>query len=196
MISAVFSTLFSSCPADYHAVLETLAARDAAVQIDCSGQKRLPVAFIATAVAVALKTTARFSLTQLPERVRLALTVLDGAGLPVDGDGKLPSVFSDEPPFFARIAESGELRLVARRGIGQHPMLSVPITYEWIGGLDMTSLIIDIAAAEHVNSVMVSWLLQICQQAKPIKPQLINASPTAVVQLARLRLDHVVDLNS
>lgn len=186
---------FHSLPADVCQSLVDLAAADGGLaRIDAAAIARLPVSFLAACQQVA-KQDVRVGLMNLPDVVRLALSLIDGPGMPQDLLGELPSSFPDGPPFQIAVGTDGTLVVTVLPGICSHPQLGIRETYGWLDGLQPTALVIDLAVVEHVNSVLVSWILQISQHASPVKPRLRHASRAIAVQMGRLRLDHLVDID-
>jgi hypothetical protein len=186
---------FKDLGTPYRATLEGLLAGDPELTIDCKGMERLPTTFLVDARSLAGPAVI-IRLSGLPERTRLALTVLQGPGLPVDADGEVPPVFPVEPPFTTVLDDAGVLTMKATRDICHHGQLGTPATYEWISGLTTTGIIIDMTSVDRVNSVLVSWMLQISQLSLPVRPRVINACRVACIQMERLRLDHLVDIDS
>lgn len=185
---------FRSLSADFHQSLVDLAATDSGLlRIDAVEVARLPTVFLAACQQVAAQGV-RVGLMNLADPVRCALSLIDGQGLPEDLAGILASPFSDGPPFTVVVAAEGALIVTALPGICSHPRLATRDTYAWLNGLQMPAITVDLGVVDHVNSVLVSWLLQVSQHASPVKPRLVNASRSIAVQMARLRLDHLVDI--
>ncbi len=186
---------FRSLAPDYRqSLLDLVGTGGGTLRIDVADQPRIPTTFLASCRALAAH-GAQIGLLNLAEPARIALTMIGGGGLPDDLSGLLPAPFlDDDGPFTVTMADDGGLRITARPGICSHGLLGTRETYAWLDGLRVTSLIIDLGVVEHVNSLLVSWLLQVSQRMAPQKPKLVKASRSVAVQMARLRLDHLVDI--
>ncbi|MBN8525314.1 MAG: hypothetical protein J0M02_08265 [Planctomycetes bacterium] len=73
-----------------------------------------------------------------------------------------------------------------RSGFGQ------PFYHQWAGGVEAPALIVDCHRLEHVNSVLIAWMLQVAQSAKPTRLKVHRARLQVVTQLKQLRLDHLM----
>lgn len=187
-------TPFRSLSTDFRQSLADLAATGAGpLRIDAMEVDRLPTAFLAACQQVAAQGV-RVGLLNLADTLRMSLSSIEGSGLPDDLAGILPPPFHGEPPFRVSVLAEGAVMVTALPGICSHPQLAVRDTYAWLDGLQMPAVTVDLRVVDHVNSVLVSWLLQISQHASPVKPRLVNASRSIAVQMARLRLDHLVDI--
>lgn len=185
---------FRSLSADVHQSLLDLAATDAGVvRIDVAGCDRLSPSFIAACQRVAERGV-RVGLLHLNEVSRRALVVIDGPGVPEDLDGVPAAPVVHDHPYRVVVQADGALLITALSGICSHPQLGTRDSYGWLAGFALTTLTVDLALVDHINSVLVSWILQISQHASPVKPRLVHASRSIAVQMTRLRLDHLVDI--
>ena len=120
------------------------------------------------------------------QRALIALAGLQRL-LPVEGGAPLDlscaAVFADD-----------ELTLTVQHDIGLNPRLSVPVSHGWIGRLGVRRATIDLGELSHVNSVIVAWLLQLAQSAKPAELVLMNVNRQVAIQFNQLRLHHVLQV--
>jgi len=100
------------------------------------------------------------------------------------------------PPELSCMAVFGddELRLTVQHGIGLNPRLSTPSGHDWMARLQAKRIIIDLGEISHVNSVIVAWLLQLAQAAKPADLVLVDVSRQVAIQFNQLRLNHVLQV--
>ena len=75
-----------------------------------------------------------------------------------------------------------------RHNIGQ------PFYHQWTAGVVADAMIIDCHRIEHVNSVLIAWMLQIVQSSKPVPVQVRRTRPQVGTQLRQLRLDHLMKI--
>jgi hypothetical protein len=75
-----------------------------------------------------------------------------------------------------------------RHGIGQ------PFYHQWAAGISAAAVVIDCHRVEHVNSVLIAWMLQLVQSAKPVPVQVRRARIQVMTQLRQLRLDHLMSI--
>jgi len=78
----------------------------------------------------------------------------------------------------------------------QNERLSLPASYAWIRCLAVERLIIDLEQLPHINSVLVAWILQLGQAAKPAVITLRNVNRQVNIQLTQLRLHHLLTVES
>ena len=119
----------------------------------------------------------RLHATDPAPRTLIALAGLQRL-LPPEGGGPLDlscsAVFADD-----------ELTITVQHDIGLNPRLSLPASHGWISRLGELS---------HVNSVIVAWLLQLAQSAKPAELVLMNVNRQVAIQFNQLRLHHVLQV--
>lgn len=77
----------------------------------------------------------------------------------------------------------------------QNERLALPPSYSWIRSLDVPRLVIDLENLPHINSVLVAWILQLAQAAKPAVINLRNVNRQVNIQLTQLRLHHLLALD-
>lgn len=147
---------------------------------------RLPISAIA-----ALQQVPGVRLADLQPQVRQALIVAGLSrhlGLALDaGEAK---DLESQP--FALIAEDQRAILDIHVGAGRMSGLGQPLYHQWAGGLEAAGIVFDCHRLEHVNSVLIAWMLQIVQAAKPTPVQVRRAKPQVATQLKQLRLDHLM----
>ncbi len=184
-------TLSDLSAGDCRARLSTLLSPSTTVVVACNDIARLPV----TVVAVALETTAttggflRFE--GLTAATRLALQVVDPDRRLAISDAARASHVGDRP-FQVRLAVDGSVHILLLKGIGQHHHMNEAASYEWVRGLDATALVVDMSNLEHLNSLLVAWLLQINQGVGAGRCRLVQVGRQAEAQLSQLRLNHLL----
>lgn len=75
-----------------------------------------------------------------------------------------------------------------RHNIGQ------PFYHLWAAGVVADAMVIDCHRIEHVNSVLIAWMLQIVQSSKPVPVQVRRTRAQVGTQLRQLRLDHLMKI--
>jgi anti-anti-sigma regulatory factor len=70
-----------------------------------------------------------------------------------------------------------------------------PFLHTWVGGVAAREIVIDCGRLEHVNSVLIAWMLQIVQSSKPTPVRIVRAKPQVSTQLKQLRLDHLMAIS-
>jgi hypothetical protein len=159
-----------------------------AVSIPCAAHPRLPAAFIAAAV----KRAAPVSLAEVAPEARWALHVL--------GHGERLGVSSPirtgprELPFQVSLEADGAVIVSCDRAIAQNKLLGDQVAHSWARGLLAPRMVVDFAAVDQVNSVLVAWLLQLAQSAKPATMAVRHARPPVLIQFKQLRLDQMMTL--
>lgn len=71
-----------------------------------------------------------------------------------------------------------------------------PFLHQWIAGVHADAVVIDCSRLNHVNSVLIAWMLQMVQSAKPTAVRIRHAKTQVVTQLKQLRLDHLMLIES
>lgn len=156
--------------------------------IDCSAYPRLPATFV-------LQASRRRQPPTLTNVSADAAQILDLLGLAQRFGITAPRTISARDlPFQLSIEADATLVVAADRGIAQHRMLDEPLSHGWARGLIAPKLVVDMAAVEQVNSVLVAWLLQLAQAAKPAATTVLRARPQIVTQFKQLRLDQMMTL--
>jgi anti-anti-sigma regulatory factor len=74
----------------------------------------------------------------------------------------------------------------------QNGRLVLPGSYSWMRRLVTQRIVVDLGQLPHINSVLVAWILQIGQAAKPATLTLVNVSRQVNIQLTQLRLHHLM----
>lgn len=186
-------TLADLVAGDARARLSSLLSPRATVVVSCHDAARLPVAVLAVALEVTAASGGFLRLEGLTPQTRLALQVVDPEHrLAMDDASRATQV--GERPFQVRLGVDGKVALVLSKGIGQHPHMNEAASYEWIRGLDASVVEVDLSHIEHLNSLLVAWLLQLNQGAGPGRCRLIQVGRQAVAQLTQLRLNHLLSI--
>ena len=164
------------------------------VAISCKEVPRLPVAALVIAMQLASETGGFLRLEGVSANALQALQVIDpGRLLAVEDVTRVAAV--GESPFRVRAEVNGSLHLLLSKGVGQHPHMAEAASYEWIRGVEATAVVIDLSQLEHLNSLLVAWLLQLNQGAGPGRCHLVNVGRQAVAQLSQLRLNHLLSIS-
>jgi len=69
-----------------------------------------------------------------------------------------------------------------------------PFYHVWAAGIEAPTLIVDCYRLDHVDSVLIAWMLQVAQSAKPTRLKVHRAKAQVVTQLKQLRLDHLMTI--
>lgn len=88
-----------------------------------------------------------------------------------------------------------EISVIIHRNAGQNPRMTTPQSYGWISSVATEKVAVDLAEVQHINSVLVAWLLQLGQAAKPASFELRNVSRQVAIQLNQLRLNHLLTVH-
>jgi hypothetical protein len=171
-------------PSDLIRLLDTPGA----VSIDCGAQPRLPAAFLARAA----KRAGGVALTGVGADACWALQVLGlgerfGVASGVRTTGR-------ELPFQVSLEADGALSISCDRAIAQNKLLGDQVAHSWVRGLLAPSCTVDFAAVDQVNSVLVAWLLQLAQSARPGTMAVRHARQQVLTQFKQLRLDQMMTL--
>jgi hypothetical protein len=159
-----------------------------AVSIACGAVPRLPTDFLARAA----KRPSAVTLAEVAADARWALHVLGlgerfGVASPV-------GTSSSQLPFQVSLGADGALVVSPDRAVAQNKLLGDQIAHTWARGLLAPGYVIDFVAVDQVNSVLVAWLLQLAQSAKPATMAVRNARPAVLTQFKQLRLDQMMAL--
>ncbi len=192
MTTPITMTLAECARGGFRARLGEALGSGACVTISCAGAARLPAAFLCVACDLAVQHPERVRLDGLGNDARLAVEAIDEIGRIVIVGSARAAPARGIPPWAVSLDELGSVRLVALKGIGQHPQLGDAVAHQWMRGLAATAVTIDLAVVEHVNSLLVAWLLQLSQDAAPVRVVLVNVSRQASIQFTQLRLDHLL----
>ncbi len=99
----------------------------------------------------------------------------------------------DAQPFVMHL-QGGEAVLDVHATAEQRRGIAQPFYHQWAAGLSAEAIVIDLHRVGHVNSVLIAWMLQIVQSAKPIPVHVRRAHAQVVTQLRQLRLDHLMKI--
>jgi hypothetical protein len=169
----------------------TLSAQLAsgATRIDCASCARIPASFLAEAAR--RSGTATPLLANVHGDARAALHVLGlSQRFKVDSPTHPPI---PDLPFKVGLEGAGVI-IVVDRAIAQNKLLDDPISHAWVRGLAADFITLDFGIVDHVNSMLVAWLLQLAQSAKPARVRLRNTKPQVQTQVKQLRLDQMMDI--
>lgn len=184
-------TLADLAAGDARARLSSLLSPRTTVVVACQDAARLPVGVLAIAVELTTASGGFLRFEGLSPNARLALQVIDPERRLAMDDAQRASQVG-ERPFQVRIAADGRVAIQLSKGIGQHPHMNESASYEWIRGLDASAVEIDLGNIEHLNSLLVAWLLQLNQGAGAGRSRLVQVGRQAVAQLTQLRLNHLL----
>jgi anti-anti-sigma regulatory factor len=125
--------------------------------------------------------TADAELRQVVRLANLERLLVDAAGV---NDLSCQVTYSDQ-----------EVAIVIQRNAGQNPRMTTPLSYAWLGRVSCQRVGVDLGEVAHINSVLVAWLLQLGQAAKPASFALFNVSRQVAIQLNQLRLNHLLTVH-
>ena len=191
MTTSVFK--LSDLPATGYADrLSRLVRADTRLTIDCSGVERLPIAFLAAAIAAARERHALICLEGLGADARRAVEIIDDARvLALEAPPRAPSPLLERP--FAVVITGDGLLLQLHRGLPRLAQMADASEHGWVQGVAFATLSVDLAAIDNLNSLLVAWLIQLSHAAAPLRIALSNLSAQAATQLRQLRLNHLMD---
>lgn len=186
-------TLADLAAGDARARLSSLLSPRATVVVSCQDAARLPVGALALALELTAASAGFLRLEGLTPHARLALQVVDPERrLAVDDAQRVAQV--GERPYQVRLGTDGRISIHLGKGIGQHPHMNEAASYEWIRGLEASAVEVDLSNIEHLNSLLVAWLLQLNQGAGAGRCRLVQVGRQAVAQLTQLRLNHLLSI--
>lgn len=99
----------------------------------------------------------------------------------------------DQMPFVVH-TDGDRITADINAGPDRRHVFGQPLYHQWAGGVEASALIIDCHRVDHVNSVLIAWMLQVAQSAKPIRIKVLRARSQVVTQLKQLRLDHLMSI--
>jgi anti-anti-sigma regulatory factor len=173
------------------ALLTAAGATAHQLTLDLDGPERLDAGLIACLAPVDQELGRRGGLLRIATRDPLVRAVIAISGmqrlLPPDGgvplDLTCSAVFADD-----------DVRVIVQQGIGLNPRLSTPASHTWLARVAVKRAVVDLGELSHVNSVIVAWLLQLAQAAKPADFVLANVNRQVAIQFNQLRLNHVLQV--
>ena len=169
------------------AALDRLRAAAGADAVDASAVTRLSVAAI---TALRTATVPRFD--GLRPCVRQAALI---CGL---GKALVLAFTPDEAreaevlPF--TVATIGNELILELQPASHSQRFGSPFLHQWAAGIQADAMVIDCIRLNHVNSVLIAWMLQIVQSAKPVPVRIRHTKPQVATQLKQLRLDHLMTI--
>ncbi len=99
----------------------------------------------------------------------------------------------DQLPFIVRM-RGEEIVVEVPRTSERSQSFSNPIYSQWVSGVAAARVVIDCTLLDHVHSVLIAWMLQLAQNAKPNSVRIRGAKPVVATQLRQLRLDHLMPI--
>ena len=88
-----------------------------------------------------------------------------------------------------------EVTITIQRNAGLNQNMATPLSYAWLGHVTTPKVGVDLTEVLHINSVLVAWLLQLGQAAKPATFELRNVNRQVAIQLNQLRLNHLLAIH-
>jgi hypothetical protein len=167
-----------------------LAALGQAGMVVASTFDRLPVRALS---ALQATDAPRFRFREPKAAVRAALLVCDlGARCeqPPLADEQRDL---DQLPFVVRFAD-GEVIAELSGSPERRNCFGQPLFHQWAGGIAADAVAVDCHRLDHINSVMIAWLLQLAQASKPARLHIRRAKQQVATQLKQLRLDHLMQI--
>ena len=187
MTSVAALTAWLSAPSE-PARQKALVTASRIQPVDLANVDRLPVSGL---VAWGAGDVPR--LTGLRPHVRLAILVC-GLGKRLNIEASASELAAlDQLPFVVRL-RGEEVAVEVPRTSERNQTFSNPIYSQWISGLTAARVIIDCTLLDHVHSVLIAWMLQLAQSAKPTNVRIRGAKPVVATQLRQLRLDHLMPI--
>ena len=173
------------------ALLVAASSSDQRLLLDLESAGRLDAGLVACLALVEQELLRRGGSLRVHATDPTLRTLIALAGLqrllPTDGGAPLElscaAVFGDE-----------DLTVTVQHDIGLNPRLSLPASHGWIGRVTLRRATIDLGELSHVNSVIVAWLLQLAQSAKPAELVLVNVNRQVAIQFNQLRLNHILQV--
>ncbi len=178
---------------DCRARLAQVMSPRVTVVVSCEETTRLPVAVVAAALEATTASGGFLRFEGVSVVARLALQVADPDHLLAVSEVVRAAHVGDRP-FQVRLGLDGGMHVLLLKGIGQHPHMNEAAAYEWVRGLDATAVVVDMAHIEHLNSLLVAWLLQINQGVGAGRCRLLHVGRQAEAQLSQLRLNHLLSI--
>lgn len=175
------------------ALLGAASAASPHLVLDLTGPDRVETALLACLAPVEqdlLRRNGSLRVDALDRELRTALW-LGGMGRLLLNTGANPGDLS-----CSVVYSDDEVRIAIHRSAPANPHLNAPISHMWLGRVQAKRVVVDMADIGHVNSVMVAWLLQIGQMARPGETALVNVSRQASIQLNQLRLNHLLQVQT
>lgn len=187
MSSVAALTAWLSAPTDTSRQ-QALVVASRGQPIDLGRVDRLPAAGLAAWMVGDVP-----RLTGVPTVVRHALLV---CGLAQRAELKVNAADTTslaQMPFIVRI-HGDEVIIELPSTCERSQVFSDPFYHQWIGGIAASRAIIDCSRINHVHSVLIAWMLQLAQAAKPTSMRIRGAKAVVATQLRQLRLDHLMPI--
>lgn len=174
----------TATPEDPSALLEKAGP----VTLPCGRWPRLSTAVLARAA----RRVDPVLLQEPSAELRWALLLLGLA--PRFGVEGLALVPPRSVPFQLALGDDGAITVAVDRGIASAKVLPDAAMHSWVRPLLPPQLVVEFAAVENVNSVLVAWLLQLCQAAKPAPMTVSHTRSVIATQFRQLRLDQMMTI--
>jgi hypothetical protein len=155
----------------------------------CNGCVRFPAVLL---VGGRLAAERAWRLEGVDERLKLALAVLGQAGRFALVSSEPHRSFLADQPFAVQVESDGALVLQPRAEGGKH--LESSFAHAWMTAVETPRVTFDLVNVTHLTSVLIAWMLQVAQSARPAQTCIAHASPGVTAQLCQLRLDHLMTL--
>ena len=156
--------------------------------LDCAGHPRLPTPVLISAT----KRPLPVSLLNTGPDLTWALTLLGLSG--AVGVTTRDTLQARDLPFQVGLEADGTVLVSVDRAVANNKLLYENASHSWGRGLLATQVVVDFAAVDFVNSVLVAWLLQLAQATKPAAMTVRNARSSIVTQFKQLRLDQMMTI--
>lgn len=99
-------------------------------------------------------------------------------------------------PFALRLAGDEILVEISTPGRGGTAAFATNTSHDrwvaWGAGVQAAALVVECGRLDHINSMVIAWLLRLGQHARPVPIRIRGAKPQVATQLRQLRLDHLM----
>jgi len=167
-----------------------------ALVLDCEASP-LPIGLVAALPLIDGRLRAAgvaFRLTGLNRAAQLVVHLAGRSGLISDARSEDRDLAAGAWPLALLCGERGRLVVEVRRDAGQNPWLTSPEIHDWLDGIVLSTLAIDLGRLEQINSMLVAWLLQLAQRLRPAPIEAFAIAPQVLIQLKQLRVDQMMTL--
>lgn len=180
-----------AAPIDVRERLSAALASGEGVVVALEGCQRLHADTLEILLALGAAYRGRIRLRGANTAVARALAIADtNAVLVVDGGRPI----AGDRPFTIIFTGPGIVGLRLVREAGSHRLLADAVSHDWLRGIRIERLSLDLGELTHINSLLIAWLIQVGQAVAPGRVELANVHPQAATQLAQLRLTHLLPI--
>ncbi len=176
------------------ALVKRAGANPVELRLDLADGGRVPVAVLG-ALPVADRELAqrggRVRVIGTSSAMRSALRLANIDGL-IGGAEEHTSLPSDVPCMLG--FGDGSIEVCVSGQTLQSTRLASPASLGWIQAISATSVLVDLGELPVVNSVLVAWLLQLGQYARPASMEVSNVNRQVAIQFNQLRLHHLLTM--